>query len=138
MPRPDAATALRPTIYITGADLRRLSELVGSSAAALLGPAMLRKELDRAIVIEPGELPQRFVMLGSRVKYEDRSTGKIRTIHLVLPEAADIDQSRISVLTPVGAALLGLKVGQEFAWKAQDGRVRTVRILEVEPGREAS
>lgn len=132
------AAARRPTIYITAADHKRLSGLVGSSTALSPGAALLREELDRAVILGLTAAHGPFVRIDSTVSYEDRSTGKTRTVQLVLPEAADIDENRISVLTPVGAALLGLKVGQEFAWGAKDGRPRTLRIVGVEQGREAA
>ena len=127
-----------PNIYITEADIQRLSSMVGASAVASPGTALLRAELERAVVVGPGEFPRRFAKLNSTVRYEDRATGKTRTVQLVLPDTADIDQNRISVFTPVGAALLGLKVGQEFAWGGEAGRARVLRVLEVEDGHEAA
>lgn len=120
-----------PTIYVTEADYERLSALAGSAAEHLVGVALLRAELERAVFVRADEFPAAFVKLGSTVRFEDRSTRRRRTIQLVLPESADIDANRISVLTPVGAALLGLTAGREFTWKAADGRVRTLSILEV-------
>lgn len=130
--------APQPPIYITEADNHRLSSLVGGSAAVSPGATLLRTELERAVVVGPGELPRRFAKLNSTVRYEDRASGKTRTVQLVLPDAADIDENRISVFTPVGAALLGLKVGQEFTWGGDAGRTRVLRVLDVEDGHEAS
>ena len=133
----DAAAAAPPVIYMTEADHYRLSQLVSSSGVGPRGTKILAEELARAVIVRPGELPQAFAKLGSTVRYEDRTSGRGRTVQLVLPEAADIDQNRISVFTPVGAALLGLAVGQEFTWEAAD-RPHVLRILEVADGHETA
>ena len=124
------AAAAPPTVYVTAADHQRLSALIGSSAALPRTAALLADELDRAIVVAPGEGPRGFVRLGSRVRYVDGAAGEARTVQLVLPAEADIDAGRVSVFTPVGAALLGLTAGQTFAL-GTDGRVRVLAILEV-------
>jgi regulator of nucleoside diphosphate kinase len=117
-----------PPVYVTEADRRQLMRRVGAAAGVTRGAALLSEELERAVVVRSGEFPERFVKLGSSVTYEDVMTGRARTVRLVLPEAADIDAGRVSVFTPVGAALLGLTAGQAFAW---DDRRRVIRILEV-------
>lgn len=122
-------TAAPPVIYMTQADHHRLSSLVGSNVVGLRGAELLAEELDRAVLVDPGHAP-RFARLGSRVRYEDCASRRVREVTLVLPDAADIDQDRVSVFTPVGAALLGMTVGEAFTWTA-DGRVRELRILEV-------
>ena len=119
-------------VYITQADHHRLSALLGSSSPQSPGAALLKDEVERAIVVASSEFPRGFVKLDSTVVYEDAASGKSRRVQLVLPEAADIDENRISVFTPVGAALLGLRKGGEFDWLAADGRVRRLRIVEIE------
>ena len=136
--RVDAEAVVQPTIYITEADYERLSAMVGAAVHAPPGAALLRDELDRAVVVRPGELPTGFVKLGSLVRYHDRSNRTARTVQLVLPDAADIDENRISVFSPVGAALLGMTVDQEFLWEPEPGRVRILRILHVSDGDEAA
>jgi regulator of nucleoside diphosphate kinase len=130
------ATARSPNIYMSEADHRRLSGLVGFPTEALSGAALLRNELDRAIILGPTDTPRSFVRIGSIVTYEDCATSRVRTVQLVLPEDANIDENRISALTPVGAALLGLKVGRAFVWGPKD-RARKVRILSVEDRSES-
>jgi regulator of nucleoside diphosphate kinase len=132
------AAAQPPNIYMLEAEHRRLSGLVGFSTEPASGAALLRQELDRAIIVGPADAPRSFIKLDSTVTYEDCATGKTRTVQLVLPEAADIDENRISVLTPVGAALLGLKSGQAFTWRPATGPARTVRIVSLEDRREAA
>jgi regulator of nucleoside diphosphate kinase len=128
----EGATALAglPPIYVTDADHGLLSGLVGSSDDGPPGAALLRRELERAILVMPGEFPAAFVKLGSAVRYED--AGKARTVSVVLPQAADIDENRVSVFSPVGAALFGLTAGQVFALRGQDGRTRLLRVLAVD------
>jgi regulator of nucleoside diphosphate kinase len=133
---PSGQKSSQPTIYVTEADHERLVSLLGSSAAGSPGANLLRSELERAVMVRSDELPSRFVQLKSTVLYEDRTSGRTRRVQLVLPDAADIDENRISVFTPVGAALLGLTKGQDFDWVGQDGRARKVLIVEVEDGDE--
>jgi regulator of nucleoside diphosphate kinase len=70
--------------------------------------------------------------MGSTLTYE--ADGQRRRVTLVYPTEADIAAGRISVLTPIGAALLGLAEGQSIDWTARDGRVRRLTIVEVERG----
>ena len=129
--------AVQPAVYITPADHERLSAMVGSIADATPGAALLREELERALIVGPDELPAGFVKLGSTVRYEDRATRTTRTVRLVLPQAADIDENRVSVFTPVGAALLGMTAGQAFLWEPEPGRVRILRVLYVSDADDA-
>jgi regulator of nucleoside diphosphate kinase len=133
MPRGVTRPAARqPGIYITATDHDRLSTMAGGSSRTSAGGALLRDKLDHAVVLAAGEPPRRVAKLESVVRYQDDGTGKTRTVQLVLPGAADIDENRISVFTPVGAALLGVAIGQTFAWEADDGSARSVTILELE------
>lgn len=93
----------------------------------------LDDELGRAIVVADERMPADIVRLYSRVTYLDESTGVRRLIELVLPEEADLDAGRISVLTPVGSALLGLRRGQSIKWPFPSGFPRRLRVLDVVP-----
>jgi regulator of nucleoside diphosphate kinase len=117
-----------PAIYITRSDYDRLSGIVPDHETLAAGPALLSRELDRAHLVSPGS-KRRFVRLGSLVTYEDLRTGRARTVRLALPEQADIDQGIISVLSPVGAALLGLPEGRVFEWRDREGRPHALRVL---------
>lgn len=137
--RSAAATSVRhptavaqPTIYIAQADHDLLSTLVGSASGSSPGAALLREELDRAVLLP--DVPAGVVKLGSTVRCRQRETGKVRTLRLVTPDRADIDAGRVSVLSPVGAALLGAASGQAFAYEAAPGRVHVLEILDVEDG----
>jgi regulator of nucleoside diphosphate kinase len=78
-------------------------------------------------------LPDNVVTLGSEVTY--RHGDREQTVRIVAPEDADIEQRRISVLTPVGAALLGLTVGQKIAWDLPDRRAAVLEVVAVQQPR---
>ena len=69
--------------------------------------------------------------MGATVQFLDEVSGRRRTVELVYPQDADIAADRISVLTPIGAGLIGLSEGQTIAWPDRDGHTRLLRILEV-------
>jgi regulator of nucleoside diphosphate kinase len=118
-----------PKIRISDVDHRRLTELVRRrSAGRLLELDGLEDELERAEVVPAHELPDDVVAMESTVVYEDVASGKAKTIRLTYPEDANVEQRRISVLAPIGAALLGLKVGAAIDWPLPGGKVRRLRV----------
>ena len=119
----------RPTVYVTEADLERLSALAETAAGA--GPRLLTRELDRAVVVEVGEAPANFARLGSIVEYRDLLTGRSRRLQIVAPQDANIEAQRISVISPVGAALIGLSPDDLFALTTEDGRPHVLHVLSV-------
>ena len=118
-----------PQIHITQSDLDRLLELVEAYPGQRF--EKLEGELVRAKVVPREKLPQDTVTMNSRIVFEDESTGERREISLVYPGSADIDAGRISVLVPVGTALLGLRVGQSIDWELPSGGKRRYRIVAV-------
>ena len=84
----------------------------------------LEVELDRAIVVEKETLPFGLVTMNSRAEMVDLSTGESGTYTLVFPDDADIDDDRISVLAPLGTAMIGYRTGDKFAWPAPGGTIR--------------
>ncbi|HZR11533.1 MAG TPA: nucleoside diphosphate kinase regulator [Myxococcales bacterium] len=120
-------------IYISKPDYQRLRTLVALHRDGRDGAAAdrLDAELDRAIVVEPGEMPPDVVTLQSRVSYVEARTGALREVVLVEPAAADPSAGRVSVLAPVGAALVGLRQGDAIEWPLPDGRNAQYRILTV-------
>jgi regulator of nucleoside diphosphate kinase len=118
-------------VYVSNAHLKRLRDLAEGYAAGRDAPAAerLEEELDRATIVE--QLPPDVVGIGSRVRFEDRSTGAVREVALAWPQAADASAGRVSVLAPVGAALLGLRTGDSIEWPLPDGRKARIRILSV-------
>jgi regulator of nucleoside diphosphate kinase len=112
--------------------LNRLADAAGDTHE--LAAQYLRRELDRAAVVATAKLNPEVVRLGSFVTY---IAGKAppRTVQLVLPGQADIAAGRISILTPVGAALIGLRAGQAITFTAPQGRTELLQTLKVEQER---
>lgn len=92
---------------------------------------MLFDEINRAEIHERDVLPADVVTIGSEVEFLDVDTGATRLVKLVLPGDADIEAGRVSILTPVGAGLIGLRKGQSIDWPCPSGRPRVLRILNV-------
>ena len=118
-----------PQIYLTQSDMDRLLELIDSQPRKQV--EKLENELVRAVVVPRNEIPNDVVTMNSRVIFEIESTGERREITLVYPKDADIDSGKISVLVPIGTALLGLRVGQSIDWELPNGRKQRYRIVEV-------
>ena len=121
----------RPTIYVTEADFEILSNLADATAGRAPGGRVLAQEMARALIVEPGEAPRPFARIGSTIDYQDLSNGQTRKVRLSLPRDASIDDNRISVLSPVGAALVGMTAGETFQWTDPEGRARGVRVLAI-------
>ncbi|MEZ4321829.1 MAG: nucleoside diphosphate kinase regulator [Myxococcota bacterium] len=136
-----AATTLDetlPEILITERDHERLMRLLGTLPPRHVVGDLLRRELDRADVVESHEIPSDVVTMHSHVVLEDAGTQKRHTVTLVYPGGADFQQGRLSILAPVGAALLGLRAGAEIAWPMPDGSKRLVRVVSVDWQPEAA
>jgi regulator of nucleoside diphosphate kinase len=105
--------AEQPTIYLTQTDLDRLFDLLEAYSDGAGGRRFeqLESELVRAVVVESDQIPSDVVTMNSRVFFENETTGERLEVPLVYPREADIDAGKISILVPVGAALLGLRVG---------------------------
>jgi regulator of nucleoside diphosphate kinase len=125
------STQALPAVYVTEADFEILSNLADAAGRAP-GGRVLAGEMARAVIVEPGEAPRPFVRIGSRVAFQDLSNDQTRIVHVSLPRDASIDDARISVLSPVGAALIGLTAGEAFHWTDPEGRSRGVRVLAVQ------
>ena len=95
--------------------------------------AMLMNELDRAELHEAGALPDQTVVMNAHVDFVDEGSGTRRTIQLVYPQDADIGLGRISILTPIGAGLIGMAAGCSIFWPDRDGHGRNLRIVAVTP-----
>ncbi|WP_234084503.1 nucleoside diphosphate kinase regulator [Azonexus sp. R2A61] len=115
----------QPNLLLSDDDFVRL--------LSLSPPPELRAELERAIVVPVESMSPDVVGMHSRVRYCDESSGQLREVELVYPDEVDIAAGRISVLAPVGAALIGVSVGQTIDWPFPDGRPRTLRVVEVLP-----
>lgn len=120
-------------IFITESDRERLQVLIAKQrvAAPSKHVATLQAELERAVVVPPREVTPDVVTMRSTVELLDLDTGETETHTLVFPEEADIEQRKISVLAPIGTAVLGCRVGDEFEWSVPAGlrRLRVARVL---------
>jgi len=127
---PTSPTMSLPKITITKLDLQRLGSLLQEVPTRdERAVERLDEELARAQVVEPQVAPDDLVTMNSRVRYVDEVAGVTREITLVYPDDADRDGSRVSVLSPVGSALLGLRVGQTIEWPTVNGRRGRFRVL---------
>jgi len=121
-------------IYITREDNSKLRLLIAtalhSNATASL--QNLRRELDRAAIVDREAIPVDVVTMESRVEFEDLATGEIETYAITFPDRADVDAQRISILAPIGIALIGCREGQIVSW-ATPGGVRQLKIKQVTP-----
>ena len=121
-------------IYITEFDLKRLMELVqvGITFKGKDGEYLqqLEQELDRAHVVETTAIPHDVVTMNSRVRLLDLYTGEERLCALVFPSDANIELNKISVLAPIGTAMLGYRVGDMIEWEVPAG-LKQLRIDEI-------
>jgi regulator of nucleoside diphosphate kinase len=118
-----------PQIYLTHDDMDRLLQLIEAYPGKRF--ERLEGELLRAKVVPREKIPEDVVTMNSRVVFENETTGVRREITLVYPGMADIDEGRISILVPVGTALLGLRVGQSIDWELPGGEKHRYRIVGV-------
>jgi regulator of nucleoside diphosphate kinase len=120
-----------PQIIVSNADYERLTDLATASLERLPEVANeLLSEMDRAKVVQDGSVPDNVVRMGSTVTFKS-DDGNTRTFKLVYPAEESLDEHRISVMTPVGAALIGLAEGQSISWAARDGRRHELTVEKV-------
>lgn len=110
--------------------LRLLLSSALNTGAASLGLRKLRDELDRATVVDPAAFPADVVTMDSAVEFEDLETGEIEEYTITFPELADVDAGRISVLAPIGTALIGCRAGSVIKWSTPGG-VRRLKVRRV-------
>jgi regulator of nucleoside diphosphate kinase len=121
----------KPPLVIDAAHSERLEDL--AYRAMQQAPAVARQlleEVQRAEVRPAGELPHNVVTIGSRVTFRD-DAGVAQTVRLVFPINADIAEGRVSILTPIGVALIGLAEGQTITWETPEGKVRHLTAVDV-------
>ncbi|MGE0764845.1 MAG: nucleoside diphosphate kinase regulator [Hyphomicrobiaceae bacterium] len=124
-------TEVLPVLVVSKVDYDALTGLAGAVEERLPEVArVLQSEMDRAHVVAPDAVPADVVRMGSTVEFRP-DNGRQRTVTLVFPGDADIAEGRISILTPIGAALIGLSAGQSMAWTARDGRRQRLTVLQV-------
>ncbi|WP_332693514.1 nucleoside diphosphate kinase regulator [Devosia sp.] len=119
---------LRPQIVVAEPEHRQLLALAAGSASS--AAESLLAEMERARVVPEARLPADAVRMGSKVQYRtDRD--EIIDVTLVYPADADISAGKVSVLTPVGAVLIGLRTGQSITWMSRDDHKHVLTVLAV-------
>jgi regulator of nucleoside diphosphate kinase len=122
---------LSPAIVLSKADHTKLYELALAGLERMPEVAeRLLNELDRARVVEDAKISAEVARMGSRVTYQTNS-GQEHTVTLAYPADADIEQGKISVMTPVGAALIGLKTNQSITWHDRSGKRQMLTVKAV-------
>lgn len=121
-----------PPISLRMCDVDRLRNL--AEAASEKYPQtcdFLAREIDRAEILPDARLLPGLVTMHSEIAFRDDISGQERSVTLVYPEAADVESGKISILTPIGAALIGLSVGQTIEFQTPGGGWRSLTVLKV-------
>lgn len=127
-----------PSLILTRLDVQRLESLIDSQDDSMPGIQALQAELDRAEqVVGHDEVPEGVMTMNSRVHCREESSGKDYHLTLVYPKDAGVEGT-VSVLAPMGSALLGLQVGQHIDWPAPGGKTLKLTLLAVEYQPEAA
>ncbi|MEH6417771.1 nucleoside diphosphate kinase regulator [Pseudomonas sp. CGJS7] len=122
-------SGLPPALIVSRLDCERLEALLDTPLAAATDHRGLRRELDRAEIVEPAQMPADVITMNSVIRFVDESSGEERQAALVYPRDADGSAERISILAPIGTALLGLRVGASIDWPLPGGRSARLRVL---------
>ena len=132
--KPGVIDMKKPAIIMSAADHEELWCVVAAagrlSKRALEEVVALERELTRAEIIAPADMPPDVITMNSRAELRDLETGEHMEFTLVYPEDANIDEGKISVLAPLGAAMIGYRVGDEFRWPVPFGE-RRLRVMAV-------
>ncbi|HEX2867278.1 MAG TPA: nucleoside diphosphate kinase regulator [Ignavibacteriales bacterium] len=125
---------MNKNIFITDFDMKRFNWLI-SNSYRFNNPDKehlleLQNELMKAVVVQPQEIPSDVVTMSSRVRIRYLDTQEEKTFTLVFPFDADDSQNKLSILAPLGVAVIGSRIGDEVAWEMRDGK-RKIRIEEI-------
>ncbi|WP_235037665.1 MULTISPECIES: nucleoside diphosphate kinase regulator [unclassified Novosphingobium] len=124
----------RPPIQMIDSEADALASLAIAAEGRLpQASELLLKEIARATVRKAGQVATNVVTMNATVHFVDKANDRCHVYQLVYPKEADISAGRISILTPVGAGLIGLREGQSILWPDRDGRERTLEIVKVTP-----
>lgn len=123
-----------PSIHVTEPDYHRLSALIETTRARNGVDreylSKLEAELDRAEIVDPKEIPADVITMRSKVRLKDLVSGEANTYSLVFPTEADSSEGKISILAPIGTAILGYKRGDTIEWPVPSG-LRRLKVDEI-------
>ena len=120
----------RNSVYLTSQDFERLTRLLASEPKKE-NVLALQEEIENAVVVGQAEIPPDVVTMNSRVQFRDEESGDEESVTVVYPSSAEPAQGLVSVLAPVGSALLGLSAGDIVEWPVPRGRTRRLRITAI-------
>lgn len=119
-----------PNIVISSLDMQRLEGLLATLAPTTPGVEALEAELTRAEVRDPQSMPATVVTMNSVVRFEIEESGESFELALRYPRDAGVPGT-VSILAPLGSALLGLNVGQSIDWTLPGGKMSSVRVVDI-------
>jgi len=127
-----------PPLLLSRLDSERIDALLEQPVAQGIDTEALEAELARAEVVEPGQMPGDVITMNSTARFRDEDTGDERELTLVYPKDADGSPDKVSILAPVGSALLGLRIGATIEWPVPGGRTIRLRVLSIQYQPEAA
>jgi len=126
---------MKPEITVSTSDLERLEGLLSTpptrNRSDLDG---LRAELDRANILDTDGMPADVIMMNSRARFREETSGREYELTLAWPHEADAADGKVSIFSPAGSALLGLSVGQRIDWQTPEGHAIQLQVLAVSHG----
>ena len=136
--RQGARPGKRPPIHMIDTEADALTNLALAAEERLPQVCeLLLEEIGRAKIHKAANIPADVVTMLTTVEFRDEGSGETRSVQLVYPKDADISAGRISILTPVGAGLIGLREGQSILWPDREGHRRTLTIVKVRQAAKA-
>lgn len=120
----------RNPVVLCEEDYNKLKQIINIHGTKEADEMSLAYEVGRAIIVKDDAFPSNTVRLGSKVKVEDVETSKAHEFMIVMPEEADMKEKKVSVLTPMAAAIIGFREGEEAVWQMPAG-LKQLKVLEV-------
>lgn len=119
------------SLVVSSIDYQALLEIIerDDSPAA----EALEAELDRADIVKAADFPRDVVAMNAAATFVDLDSGEETTVFLVYPQDADVSKKKISILSPVGTALIGLRIGDKIDWPLPNGKTRRLQVTSVTP-----
>jgi regulator of nucleoside diphosphate kinase len=127
-----------PPLLLSRLDVERIEALLEQPLAQGIDTTALEAELERAEVVEPAQMPADVITMNSTARFLDETSGEEHEMTLVYPRDADGSPHKVSILAPVGSALLGLRVGDSIEWHVPGGRTIRLRALSIRYQPESS